>query len=206
MPGLWQCRDGIDGAPTLQGTGARGPGTPRGRRCSLTSTSKAKSPRPRQTSSRLLPNLGQNSGLKHPSFQPAFVSLKTFTSKNFRFREKLQKVPRVPVSLSPSLPSSSRTSGPPPSGDEDPAPHPPPSSQIGDEDPPHPTPAALTSRRLVCTTARSMLQEGRPAVARAIASLSGAFCSCFFYTETEPASEVNVREQWQHHAGGTDRA
>lgn len=149
MPGLWQCRDGIDGAPTLQGTGARGPGTPRGRRCSLTSTSKAKSPRPRQTSSRLLPNLGQNSGLKHPSFQPAFVSLKTFTSKNFRFREKLQKVPRVPVSLSPSLPSSSRTSGPPPSGDEDPAPHPPPSSQIGDEDPPpHPSGAHVSEAGL----------------------------------------------------------
>lgn len=44
-------------------------------------------------------------------------------------------------------------------------------------------PAALTSLMLVWTTARSILQEGRLAVAQAIASLSGAFCSCFFCTE-----------------------
>lgn len=49
--------------------------------------------------------------------------------------------------------------------------------------PQHGPQQALTSLMLVWTSARSMLWEGKLAVARKIASLSGAFWSCFFYTE-----------------------
>lgn len=49
---------------------------------------------------------------------------------------------------------------------------------------PH-TRQALTSLMVVWTAVRSVLQAGRLAVARRIASLSGAFCSCFFCREND---------------------
>lgn len=46
---------------------------------------------------------------------------------------------------------------------------------------------------VVWTAVRSVLQAGRLAVARRIASLSGAFCSCFFCRENDSSQKEEPR-------------
>lgn len=64
----------------------------------------------------------------------------------------------------------------------------------------------LTSLMVVWTAVRSVLQAGRLAVARRIASLSGAFCSCFFCRENDSNQKsTKDHEEYDNEHGTAQR-